>query len=61
MRNSNSTHFDTAPSSSVETKSYDTAILVISGLCLIGLAVASYALAVIYGIEREPIDPLIFM
>jgi len=60
MRNSNSTHFDRA-ASSVETKSYDAAILIISGLCLIGLAVASYALTVIYGIEREPIDPLIFM
>ena len=59
MRNSNSTHFDRA-ASSVETKSYDAAILIISGLCLIGLA-ASYALTVIYGIEREPIDPLIFM
>ena len=42
MRNFNLTHFDTA-ASLVETKSYDAAILIISGLCLIGLA-ASYAL-----------------
>ena len=60
MRNSNFTHFDTT-ASSVETKSYDTAILVISGLSLIGLAVAGYALAVSSGIGRETIEPLIFL
>ena len=60
MRNFNSTHFDTV-TSSVETKSYDIAILVISGLSLIGLAVVGYALAVSSGIGRETIEPLIFM
>jgi hypothetical protein len=60
MRNSNSTHINTA-ATPVETKSYDTAILVISGLFLIMFAFASCALAVIYGIEREPFDPVIFM
>ena len=60
MRNFNLTHFDTA-ASSVETKSYDIAILVIFGLGLIGLAVAGYALAVSSGIGHETIEPLIFM
>ncbi len=60
MRNFNLTHFDTA-ASLVETKSYDVAILVISGLGLIGLAVAGYALAVYSGIGGEAIEALISM
>jgi hypothetical protein len=57
-------HGNLAPydtTSSVETKSYDAVILIVSGLVLLGLTVASYALAVIYGIERAPIDPVMFM
>jgi hypothetical protein len=50
-------HFDTA-ASSVETKSYDTAILVTYGLFLIGMAAGGYALARIYGFERETLVPL---
>jgi len=60
MRNSALTHSrTTAPS--VKTKNYDTAILVIAGLGLIGLAIAGYTLAVSSGIGRETIEALIFM
>jgi hypothetical protein len=60
MRTTNLTRFDTA-ASSVGAKSHDTAILFISGIGLIGLAVAGYTLAVSLGIGRETIEPLIFI
>lgn len=60
MTNFNLTRADTA-ASSVKIKSYDIAILIFSGLSLIGLAVAGYTLAVNSGIGRETIESLIFL
>jgi hypothetical protein len=60
MCNSNSTHFSTVATAAAA-KSYDTAILVVSGLFLTLFAAAVCALAVVYGIERAPFDPVLFM
>ena len=41
-----------------ETKNYDTAILIFSGLGLVGLAVVGYGLAVDFSIEHQIIELL---